>query len=152
MGVAREDGILIGFRLFGQHGQKLPEEGGDFIHLTPKVQPQIQGHLVVSASGGVKLLAHIPQALGQLLLHEHMDVLAVRVEVQPAAVQILQDALQALNEGVGLLLGQDPAGGQHGGVGLGAGDVLPVHPAVKGEGGVEIVCQTAGHTVGPSCP
>ena len=48
-------------------------------------------------------------------------------------------AVHLRNTSGGLVLLDDPLPAQHGRVGDGPGDVLPVHPGVKGNGGVEVV-------------
>ena len=100
----------------------------------------------------MKLLAHIPQPLGQHLLNEHVDILAAEVECQLAGIQIVQNSLKAVDELLGLPLGDDALGAQHGGMSHGAGDILSVHPAVKVDGGIEVVRNTVGFAGGPSGP
>ena len=152
VGVARGNKGLALLRLIGNGG----DEGSQLLHqlfaFFPEVQPQIQCHLIVAASGGMELLAHISQPLGQHLLHEHMDVLTGHVEGQLSAVQIRQNFLQTLLKLPCLLRGDDILHPQHGSVGDGAFDILPVHPAVEADGGIEIVCQRVGFAGGHPGP
>ena len=60
--------------------------------------------------------------------------------------------LQPVDQGIGVRLWQNTGRAEHGGVRHAAGDVLPVHPAVKADGRVEIVRQTVGLPVGAPGP
>ena len=80
VGVARHDGIGIGFRLVGDHLPKLADKLRYLVDFIPEIHTEIQRHLVIAAAGGVELLAHIADAAGEHLLHEHMDVLARHVK------------------------------------------------------------------------
>ena len=152
MGVARHDRGLVFLRLiaynrgegFGQVRQRV-----DFI---PQIHAEIQRHLIVAASRGVELFAHIPEALGQHLLDEHVDILGLHIDLQCAGAKIVQDRVQAVNERVGLILCDDPPGAQHRRVGHGAGDILPCHAAVKGDGRVEVVSKLRRRRLRPPCP
>ena len=110
MGVARQDGVGIGFRLVRHRGDQGPDQGPNVVQLPPQVQPQIQRHLVVSASGGVELLPQGSQPLRQDLLHKHMDILAAFVKGKGPALNVRQHLSQAADEGLGLLLGENPLG------------------------------------------
>ena len=88
MGIAGQNHFLVGLRLSNHRFQHRFCKCGNLIDLLLQVHPQIESYLIVSASGGVKLLTHIAQALGQHLLHKHMDILAGHIEFQRAGVQI----------------------------------------------------------------
>ena len=100
----------------------------------------------------MELFAHIAQPLRQYLLHEHVNVLGRWVKCQLPLVQIGHDTGQTEDQRLGLLLGEDTAVGQHGGVGHRAGDILPVHAAVKVQGRVEVVRDLRRFLFGPSGP
>ena len=89
VGVARENHFFIGFRLQNHGFQHRLYEGRNLVDFLPQVHPQVESHLIVSASGGVELLAHVAQPLGQHLLHEHVDILAAHIEFQCAGIQIV---------------------------------------------------------------
>ena len=152
VGIAGHDGGGVCLGLLGQSLDEVADEGNDLVDLVAEVHTDIQGHLVVTASGSVELLAHIPQPLGQHLLHEHMDILAGHVDGEGPRLNIGEDPLQARDEGVSLGLGDDITGGQHGGVGHASRDILAVHTGVEVDGGVEIVGDLIGVAVGAACP
>ena len=81
-----------------------------------------------------------------------MDVLAGHIEFQRAGVQIIQNALQTVNQLVGFLLSDNALRPQHGGVGHGAGDILPVHSAIEADGRIEIVRNAVRCAGGPPGP
>ena len=68
------------------------------------------------------------------------------------ARQSSQNLPQGLYNQVGLRLGDNALGAQHGGVGHGAGDILLIHPLVVGNGGVETVHQLIRVLFKPSGP
>ncbi len=114
---------------------------GNGVALLAQIHPQVERNLIVAAARGVQLFAHVAEPFGQDLLDEHVDILARGVEGQCSGVQIVQNALQAVNQRVGVGATENAAGAEHGGVRHAAGDVLPVHPAVVGDGRVEIIRQ-----------
>ena len=61
-------------------------------------------------------------------------------------------AVHLRNTSGGLVLLDDPLPAQHGRVGDGPGDVLPIHPGVKGNGGVKVVDLVIGLLLKPSSP
>ena len=152
VGIAGHDGGLILLRLVQNGIDKGFDQLGDFVHLAAQVHPQIQGHLVVPGAGGVELLAHISQALGQHLLHKHMDILAGKVKFQRAGIQVVQNSLQAVDEGIGFLLGDNLFRTQHCSMGHRAGDILLIHLAVKANGGIEIIRNAVYNAGSPSGP
>ena len=100
----------------------------------------------------MELFAHIAQPLRQYLLHEHVNVLGRWVKLQLSLVQIRHDPGQTRDQRLGFLLRQDAAVRQHGGVGHGAGDILPVHAAVEMKGRVEVVRDLCCFLFGPAGP
>ena len=145
MGVAGHDAGFMGRRLIVQGGDQLSQQRLQLHGLVSQVKSQVQGHLVVAASGGVQLLARVADALCQLLLHEHVDILAARIDGQRAALQILQDGQQPFHQLRLLRLADDAAGGEHFRMGDAAGDILFVHAAVKANGGIEIIRDLIGY-------
>ncbi len=105
----------------------------------PQVEAQVQRHLVVAAASGVQPLARIPHPGGEGLFHEGMHILGGGVDFQRAAVQILQNALQAFVDILHILSGNDALAAQHGGMDHTALDILLDHPCVKPDGGVEVI-------------
>ena len=68
-----------------------------------------------------------------------MDVLAGHIDLQFARVDVGEDALQAANDGAGLLRREHADLAQHARVGDGTGDVLSVHARVKADGLIQPV-------------
>ena len=97
-------------------------------------------------------LARRPDPLGQDGLNVHVDVFVLQGELHAAALDVGQNGLQAVDDGLGVLLGDDALLPQHGGVGDGAGDVLAVKPGVKIDGGVKVVDQGVGLFLEASSP
>ena len=100
----------------------------------------------------MKPLAGIADALGEQLLDVHMNVLVIERELYVAFLDILEDALEALNDLLGLMLLDDALPAQHGRVRDRAGDVLLVQAAVKQDGRVKVVYYKIGLLLETSCP
>ena len=139
MGVARHNDGFVGFRLFRNGAQKRLNQRHHGVNLGAEIHPQVQGHLVVPGTGSVELFSHVSQTVRQNLLHKHMDILTGHVEGERPGIQVIQNPLEAFNQGLGLGLFDNALGSQHGGVGHGACDILGIHPAVEGDGGIEVV-------------
>ena len=116
--------------------QDLADDRAD---LLLQVQPQIDGHLIIPAPGRMQTLAGIADALGQERLHIHVDILLIGGKFDLPRLDISQNRLQAGDDGVGIFFCNNAALAQHRRMGDGACDILPVHSAVKADGGVEVV-------------
>ena len=81
-----------------------------------------------------------------------MNVLVIERELYVAFLDILEDALEALNDLLGLVLLDDALSAQHGRVRDRAGDVLLVQAAVKQDGRVKVVYYKIGLLLETSCP
>ena len=152
MGVAGHHGGLVLLRLTAEDRlqlQQLPHDDGD---LLPDVHPEVQGHLVIAAAGSVEPLPRVADPGGEQGLHVHVDVLVVGGECRLPRLDVCQNVLQTTGDGGGVLFGDDAAVRQHGGVGHGAGNVLPVQPLVKADGGVEFIHQQVGVFLKASAP
>ena len=111
--------------------------GNFFLH----IQPEVGGHLVVAAAGGVQALARVPDALGKQRLNVHVNVLVVQGELHLVILNIRQNGLESVDDLLCLMLLNDAGLAQHMGMGDGAADVLLVQPGVKADGGVKVVDQ-----------
>ena len=87
----------------------------------------------------MQALAGIADALGQERLHIHVDILLISGKFDLPRLDISQNRLQTGDDGVGIFFCNNAALAQHRRMGDGACDILPVHPAVKADGGVEVV-------------
>ena len=81
-----------------------------------------------------------------------MDILVVGGELDLARLHVGQNRFQALRDGSGVGFFNDAGIAQHLGVGQRALDILPVHPLVKGDGGVEVVDKGVGFLLKPPGP
>ncbi len=137
VGEARHIGLCVGLH-DGQDGlQELLEQGQDLIRRLPCIEAHIQGDLVVAAAACVQALSGIADPVDQVCLHEAVDVLIVRSNLQLSTLDIGQDPLQALPDRLAVLRRQDPLLSQHGRMDHAAGDVLPVQAFVKADGVIE---------------
>ena len=81
-----------------------------------------------------------------------MYILGIGVDLQRAAVQILQNRVQTFVNIVHILLGDDTLSAQHGRVDEAALNILLDHPRVKADGGVKIVYAAVNGLAGPALP
>ena len=152
VGIAGHDARLVLLGPVGERRGQVPHQAGYGIALLLQVHAHVQRDLIVAAAGGVELFARVADALGEHLLHEHMDVLAAGIHRQGAAADIREDLAQAGAQLVALGVGDDAPGREHGGVGHAAADVLGVQALVKADGGVEVVRQGIGIAGGYTGP
>ena len=89
---------------------------------------------------------------GQSLLHKGVHILGIGVNLQRAAVQIVQNGLQALVDIVHILLGDDALLAQHSRVYHAAVDILFDHPRIKADGRVKVVHAAVHRFAGTSLP
>ena len=81
----------------------------------------------------------IAYAFGQVRLDKGVDVLIFSVEGKRARLYIVQNGQQPVGYFFAVSVRNYALPAEHGGVGKRPFDILPVHPAVKGERPVEIV-------------
>ena len=143
--VAGQNVALVRPGLLDERREHVLCERNDLARFVAQVHAQVERDLIVARAGGVQLLAEVADARGEHLLDEHMDVLARGVERERAAVEIVEDALQRVDDGIGVRLGENVLRAEHRRVRHAARDVLAVHPAVEADGGVEIVRDRIGH-------
>lgn len=124
----------------------------DLLDLLLDIQTHIERDLIVSRTAGMQALAGIADALGEQLLDVHMNVLIIERELYVAVLDVLENALESLNDLLGFVLLDDALLAQHGRVRDRAGDVLLVQAAVKQDRRVEIVYYKIGLLLETSCP
>ncbi len=100
----------------------------------------------------MQLAARVAQALGEDGLYEAVYVLRGGVYGELALVDVGEDAAQALYESLALRGGDYALLGEHRRVRHAALYVLPVHPAVDGDGRVEVVRRLVQRAVRASGP
>ena len=72
----------------------------------------------------MQTLAGVTDALGEQLLDVHMNVLIIERELYVAVLDVLEDALEALNDLLGFVLLDDALLAQHGSVSDRSGDIF----------------------------
>ena len=108
-------------------------------HLGFQVHAQVERDLIVAAAGRVQALARLAQALCQHLFDEHVYVLGRGVERERARAQLVEYMLKLPHDRLAVLLRDDPARAQHGGMGHTSLNILFEHAGVKCQRRVEIV-------------
>ena len=139
MRVAGHDGIAVFLGFAGDDLDELHDQLFDGDDLFFEVELHVERYLVIAASGGVQALAVVADTLGQFSFDEGVDILGFHVDAERAALDVREDPLQALNNILNALLGDDAAFAEHGRMRDTALNVLAVHAAVKRDGAVEIV-------------
>ena len=152
MRIARHDSVQILAALLGERLHEAEDQLDDLLDLLLDIQTHIERDLIVSRTAGMQALAGIADALGEQLLDVHMNVLIIERELYVAFLDILENALEALNDLLGLVLLDDALPAQHGRVRDRAGDVLLVQTAVKQDGRVKVVYYKIGLLLETSCP
>ncbi len=113
-------------------------------HLVTQPQADIGGHLVVPGTAGVQFLAGDADLVGEPRFNVHVHVFQGNGPLEFAGFDLFLDFRQAIDDGVALFLGEHAYLRQHGGVGLGAEDVLTVHASVKIHAGGEFLHELVG--------
>ena len=94
----------------------------------------------------------VADAGGQQGFDIHVNILIVGGKLNFPRLHVCQNLLQAPGDGLRVLPGDDAAVRQHDGMGYGSGDVLPVQPLVKGDGGIKVVHKGVGVLSKPPGP
>ena len=152
MRVARHDGVGVLFRLDAEGGDELRDELYGLRGRVAQVEPRVDCYLVVTAASGVQLAAGVAETLGEDCLYEAVYVLGGGVYGEFALINVREYAAKALDERLALGGGDDALLGEHRRVGHASSYILPVHPAVYGDGRVEVVrrlVQRAVRAAGP---
>jgi len=131
MGEAGQDGLGLALGQIQDHALQAPDPGPDPIDLGAQVEPHVRGNLVVARASGVQLLARVADVCRERGLYVHVHILQGDGPVEAPGLDALAHALEAGNDRIPLLAGQDALTGQHGGVGDGALDVVRIEPAVE---------------------
>ena len=152
MGIAGENVGLVRLGLRRERGDERLRETDDLGCLASEIHAQIERDLIVPAARGVQLFPHVADALGEHLLDKHVDVLGAHVKLQRAGIQIVQNALQRVDDALRVRLRDDLLCAEHGRVRHGARDVLLIHAAVKADGGIEVVRDLIGVSGGSAGP
>ena len=93
MRIARHNGFRMLLCLFAQHCQQLLQLVTYRTYLITAIHTGIQCHLIITGACCVQSLSRIPDALGQLLLHEHMNILRCGINRKRAAFDVTSDVV-----------------------------------------------------------
>ena len=132
--------VLLGYAHEGHH--QVVRGFGGMERRIAQIHAEVGGDLVVPAPGGVQLASRGADRLGQCELDAGVHILPGAVECEGPGLHLLEDVLEALLDGVGVLRGDDAAGLQHPDVGQGPHDVVERHAGVRvqaageGQGGL----------------
>ncbi len=152
VGVTGQHHVEVGLRLLHEHMAQLEVGLHELSAARLGVEPRVGGHLVVAAAARMQPRAGRADAPGELALDGHVDVLVVDIEGEGPGLDVGLDAIEALGDGLGILVADDALGGQHGGVGLRTRDVLGVQLAVDGQRSAEALREGVGAFLEPSRP
>ena len=131
MGEARHECIDVLLHDPLQHLQKLAQQMVGVLHFSAHIEPHIQGDLVIPAASGVQLLADVSDPVDQVRLHEAVDILILRCDLQCPALHIRKDTGQPLQNLIALLIRQNLLLRQHPDMGHATFYVLPVQTFIK---------------------
>ena len=104
---------------------------GHGVDLVADPEPEVGRDLVVAAAAGVELAADVADAVDEGPLDVHVDVFQLLAELELAGGDFVADLLQAGDDLVPLVVGEDAHFGEHVGVGDRAADIVGVEPAVE---------------------
>ena len=144
--VARHQDFLVLPCQFDEGALHRPQTGNRVVNGGASVQAHIQGDLVVARATGVQARSGRTDQVGEPAFDVHVQVFQGRIPREVAPFDLVLHSGQAANYGIGIFPGDDALLRQHGRVGLGAGYVLPVQPAVVvyGDGVVAMVLHSFG--------
>ena len=138
MGITGQDHIFV---LFRSPKQRLFHSNQFFRHpayLPFHVHMKVQSTLVVPAPGSMKPGSGVTDIIGQPFFHIHVDIFQLDGERKLSIIDFLLDGGEAFCDFFTVLFGNDAVAGKHFRMGFGAGNVFFIHPAVIGNGCVEI--------------
>ena len=128
------------------------EAGGHGVDFVANPEPQVGRDLVVAAAAGVELAADVADAVDQGPLDVHVDVFQLLAELEAAGGDFVADLLEASDDLVPLVVGEDADFGEHVGVGDRAADIVGVEPAVEAHAFGELLDTAVGRLVKNTAP
>ncbi len=132
VGVGGDHESLLPLSQLEKRPLQLPQTSVESIDRPAAEEPQVGGHLIVAAAGGVQLAAGIANPLSEHRLDVEMDVFASCGERKAALSDLAANLGQRRHDLLSLVGGDDAAGGKHRGMGCGAGDVVLGEATVVG--------------------
>jgi hypothetical protein len=114
----------------------------DYLFL--EIETEISSNLVVAATGGMELGSRITDALGQLLLDIHVDILELVGKGELPCLNLGPDLLETCLNGLEFFKGQKSSLPQGSSVGDTSSYIVPVESPVKGDG-CPVIPEQVGH-------
>ncbi len=125
VGFAGHDGARVCGGLLCQRTDHVEHTGGDPAHRVAQPHPKQRGHLVVARAPGPQSAAQVrSDPVDQAPLQRGMHVLVGDQRAEAAVGDVLGEAVQAGEQPVALLLGEQPGPKQHHGVRPRRGEVV----------------------------
>ncbi len=127
----------IGFRVLLNdpldHKKKLLQDRIKLVNFVPHIKLHIQSNLVVPASSGVELFAHIADPVDEIRLDKAVDIFILVGNSESAVLDIPQDAVQSVDDLIPLMFSEDSLLCEHPHMCKAAADVLPVEFLIKAD-------------------
>ena len=152
MGVAGQDHVGVVIAAADQRPLQGRQPLVDPVDRPADPQPQVGGHLIVSAAGGVQFSSHVAEPVDQRPLDVHVDVFQFGAEGESALLNFLADFLECLLNLAAFIERQQPDLGQHLGVCGRAVDVMRIQPPVEAHAFGELLDATVGRLLENSPP
>ena len=133
MGVSGNQKVGVLFAQFDQRALERADFPGEFKDFVAQPHPQVERHLIVARTAGVKLRAR-GYAPRQLRFDVHMDILQRRLPLKLSLCNLPADVVESFDNGQLLLLGEHADFAKHRRVGDGTEDVLAPQPPIERNG------------------
>jgi hypothetical protein len=132
---ARHNGSGLALRHVDQRSLQPVQDRAERVDLLAQVEAQVGGDLVVARAPGVQLFAGFADALDQACLDVHVDIFQGNRPVKSTLFDFSQDAFESVDDGTGLVSGDDADMAEHAGVRDRARDVVAIQALVKADRG-----------------
>ena len=152
MGKARHDGLDMLFRLGEQRPLQCQQALIGALAGGADPKPEIRDHLVVARARGMQPSRRRADNLRQPRLDIQVNVFQFPLEDEVACGDFLFDLLQAFQDGLAVILGNDAFAGQHARMRLRAGQVFTRQALVEIDGGGNLPHDRRGAGFEPSAP
>ncbi len=138
MGVARQDNPLCLFRFVRENTEQVQEFLSHQRNFLFRIKPEIQNHLIVSASRGVQFACYVPYLFPKSLLNVDVHILEVLSKRYLAFIEISLYLLQAFLDYPSISSRDDFLLAQHSHVSQAARDVFLIKPLINRDRCIEL--------------
>ena len=139
MSVARHDHFAIFRRAINDRLLQFDDQSLNFSRLTSDVQMHVERDLIISRASGVESAARLADPISQCLLDVHMNVFELDTELELAAIDLRADLLQAVDDLIAIVVGDDVLSGEHFRMRDRAFDVLTIQPLIESNRRLEFI-------------